>query len=109
MKEIIYLTASRNGVSNTIRKNLPTNLNRGEVPIKVVVEIDNDAFAPPVIEQSIHIQNPYKGIDLEDVHFIGSTITEQEAEMIRQRRLDKAAEILRANGYKVEEKSGDEE
>lgn len=101
MKEVIYLTASRNGVSTTVRKNLPTNLQRGEVPIKVTVEIAPDAFAPPVIEQSIYIENPYKGIDLEDVHFTGSTITESEAEMIRQKRLEKAASILEANGYTV--------
>ena len=102
MKEVIYLTASRSGVGSTVRKNLPTNLSRGEVPIKVVVEIAPDAFAPPVIEQSIYIENPYKGIDLEDVHFSGSVITEAEAEVIRQRRLQKAAEILKANGYTVE-------
>lgn len=102
MKEIIYLTASRNGVSNTVRKNLPTNLSHGEVPIKVVVEIASDAFAPPVIEQHIAIENPYKGIDLEDVYFNGSIITEAEAELIRQKRLEKAASILQANGYTVE-------
>lgn len=101
MKEIIYLTASRNGVGSTVRKNLPTNLGRGEVPIKVVVEIATDAFAPPVIEQSIRIENPYKGIDLSDVHFEGSVITEAEAEVIRKRRLNRAAEILRANNYEV--------
>jgi len=102
MKEVIYLTASRSGVGSTVRKNLPTNLSRGEVPIKVIVEIAPDAFAPPVIEQSILIENPYKGIDLEDVHFSGSVITEAEAEVIRQRRLEKAASILKANGYTVE-------
>lgn len=105
MKEVIYLTASRSGVGSTVRKNLPTNLGRGEVPIKVTVEIAPDAFAPPVIEQSIYIENPYNGIDLEDVHFNGSTITESEAEVIRQRRLDKAASILKANGYTVEKES----
>jgi hypothetical protein len=101
MKEIIYLVASRNGVKSTVYKNLPTQLNRGEIPMKVTVEIAADAFAPPVIEQSISIQNPYKGIDLEDVHFSGSIITEAEAEMVRQKRLERAAEILRANGYEV--------
>lgn len=102
MKEVIYLTASRSGIGSTVRKNLPTNLGRGEVPIKVVIEIAPDAFAPPVIEQAIYIENPYKGIDLEDVHFNGSVITAAEAAVIRQRRLEKAAEILKANGYNVE-------
>lgn len=102
MKEVVYLTVSTLGVGPTVRKNLPTNLNRGEVPIKVTVEIAPNAFAPPLIEQIIKIENPYKGIDLEDVHFVGDTITEAEAEVIRQRRLDKAASILRANGYNVQ-------
>lgn len=105
MKEVIYLVASRSGVSGTVRKNLPTNLGRGEVPIKVTVEIAPDAFAPPVIEQAIYIENPYKGIDLEDVHFEGSVITESEAEIIRQKRLEKAANILKANGYTVEKEA----
>lgn len=101
MKEIIYLTASRSGVGSTVRKNLPTNLRSGEVPIKITVEIVPDAFAPPIIEQSIYIENPYNGIDLEDVHFNGQTITEAEAELIRKKRLEKAASILEANGYTV--------
>lgn len=105
MREVIYLTASRNGISSTVRKNLPTNLGRGEVPIKVTVDIAADAFAPPVIEQTITIENPYRGIDLEDVHFNGSTITEGEAELIRQKRLEKAAQILKANGYTVEKET----
>lgn len=102
MREVIYLTASRSGVGNRVLKNLPTNLGRGEVPIKVTVEIAADAFAPPVIEQTISIENPYKGIDLEDVHFTGTVITAAEAEIVRQRRLEKAASILKANGYTVE-------
>lgn len=102
MKEVIYLTASRNGIGNTVRKNLPTNIQRGEVPIKVTVVIEDNAFAPPVLEQHITIEDAYRGIDLEDVHFNGSIITVSEAEAIRQRRLEKAAEILKANGYSVE-------
>lgn len=102
MKEVIYLTASRNGIGSSVRKNLPTNIARGEVPIKVTIEIANDAFAPPVLEQYIKIEDQYRGIDLEDVHFSGDTITESEAEIIRQRRLEKAAQILKANGYTVE-------
>lgn len=102
MKQVIYLLASRNGIDSSVRKNLPTNIQRGEVPIKVTVQIDDNAFAPPVLEQYIHIEDAYKGIDLEDVHFTGSVITEAEAEVIRQRRLEKAAQILKANGYTVE-------
>lgn len=102
MKKTIYLTVSRNGVGNTVRQNLPTNLQRGKVPVKINIEIADNAFAPPILEQNIKIEDAYRGIDFEDVHFNGSTITEAEAELIRQQRLTKAAEILKANGYTVE-------
>lgn len=109
MKEVIYLVASPRGVNGSVRKNLPSSLGRQEVPVKITLEIANDAFAPPVIEQYIKIENPYKGIDLSDVHFKGDTISEEEAEVIRKKRLEKAAEILRANGYEVEEPTIDED
>lgn len=100
MKDVIYLVVNRAGVQG-MRKSLP-NLHRGEIAIKVHVTAAEKAFAPPTIEQRIDIQDPYQGIDLEDVHFNGTTITQEEAEILRQRRLAKAAEILAANGYKVE-------
>lgn len=101
MKDTIFLIVSPYGVQG-MRKSL-VDVKRGEVMAKVVIEIDNDAFTPPVIEQYVHIESPYKGIDLSDVHFKGDTITEEEAAIIRKRRLEKAAEILRANNYQVTE------
>lgn len=109
MKEVVYLVASPSGVGNTVYKNLPRQLRRDEIAIKTTIEIAGNAFAPPVIEQHISIENPYKGIDLSDVHFQGSTITEAEAEIIRQRRLAKAAEILRANGFDVTKPEGSDD
>jgi hypothetical protein len=103
MREVVYLVASPNGLDKSVRKNLPTQLRRGEIPIKVTVDIAKDAFAPPVLEQHISIESPYKGIDLADVHFKGDIITEEEAEVIRKRRLEAAAQILKANGYGVTE------
>jgi hypothetical protein len=99
MKDVAYLVVSRHGVQS-MRKSLPS-MKRGEIAIKVNVTVADKAFAPPTIEQYIDIQDPYQGIDLEDVHFTGSTITKDEAEMIRQQRLARAAEILIANGYSV--------
>jgi hypothetical protein len=99
VKDVVYLVVSRAGVQS-MRKSLP-NLHRGEIAIKVHVTAAEKAFAAPTIEQHIDIQDPYQGVDLEDVHFSGSTITQEEAEIIRQRRLAKAAEILTAHGYTV--------
>jgi hypothetical protein len=100
MKDVVYLVVSRAGVQS-MRKSLPT-LHRGEIAVKVHITASEKSFAPPTIEQRIDIQDPYQGVDLEDVHFNGATITQEEAEIIRQRRLARAAEILAANGYKVE-------
>jgi len=104
MKDTVYLIASRAGVT-TMRKTFP-DLRRGEIAIKVLVTVAEKSFAPPTIEQRIDIQDPYQGVDLNDVHFTGTTITEQEAELIRSRRLAKAAEILVANGYRVQLEEG---
>jgi hypothetical protein len=99
VKDIVYLVVSRAGVQS-MRKSLP-DLKRGEIALKVHVTAADKSFAPPTIEQHIDIQDPYQGVDLEDVHFNGYTITQEEADVIRQRRLAKAAEILTANGYAV--------
>lgn len=104
MKDVAYLVVSRRGIES-MRKSLP-DLKRGEIAVKVVLEVESNAFAPPTIEQHIHIEDPYRGVDLADVHFTGSTITEEEAELIRSRRLAKAAEILAANGYQVSLEEG---
>lgn len=106
MKDTIYLVISRNGVQS-MRKSLP-DCKRGEIAVRVHIEVSQESFAPPVIEQRIVIQDPYQGIDLADVHFTGSVITEAEAEMIRRQRLQKAAEILTANGYNVTEPGSDQ-
>lgn len=105
MKDVVYLVVSRAGVQS-MRKSLPS-MKRGEIAIRVNVTVADKAFAPPTIEQYIDIQDPYQGIDLEDVHFTGSTITQEEAELIRSMRLAKAAEILIANGYVVTLESDD--
>ena len=99
MKDVAYLVVSRNGVQS-MRKTLP-HVGRGEIVIKVHITVSEKSFAPPTIEQHIDVQDPYQGVDLEDVHFTGATITQEEAELIRGRRLAKAAEILKANGYQV--------
>lgn len=99
MKDTVYLVVSRAGVQS-MRKSLPSP-HRGEIVVKVLLTVADGGFAPPTIEQRIDIQDPYQGVDLEDVHFTGTTITPEEAEIIRARRLAKAAEILVANGYNV--------
>jgi hypothetical protein len=100
MKEIIYLRVSPYKVEG-MTKNLP-NLNRGEIPVKLIVEVDEKAFREPVIEQKVTIVDWRQGIDIADVQLKESIITDKEAEMIRTQRLERMKQILQDQGYKIE-------
>ena len=99
MKEVIWLAASRNGISK-MTKNLP-QLGRGEIPVKVTVNIADTAFGPPVLEQSLTIRDWREGIAIPDPEFRELTITEAEAEMIRRQRLTAMQTALEDLGYTV--------
>lgn len=100
MKETIYLVVSKNKVER-MTKTLP-NLYRGEIPVKLSVEVDETAFREPVLERKVTINDWREGIDIADIEFRENIITEEEAEKIRQMRLDKMQQILTNNGYSVE-------
>jgi hypothetical protein len=106
MKEVIYLTVSRDRVEN-MTKRLPS-VRRGEIPVKLTVSVDEKAFREPVIEKYVTIEDWTNGIDIADVEFTQSIITSEEAEMIRQARLAKMKEILEGQGYEVKAPETDE-
>lgn len=81
-------------------KNLPY-INRGEIPVKLTIEVKDDAFKEPVIAKEVVIEDWQAGTDLADVEFNGSVITEEEALKIKQMRLDRMASILQEQGYAV--------
>lgn len=99
MKETIYLAVSRSKVER-MTKNLPS-LTRGEIPVKLILEVDEGAFREPVIERKVHIEDWRAGIDIGDVEFRKDIITEDEAAMIRNARLDKMRRILEEQGFQV--------
>lgn len=99
MREIIYLRVSRNKVEG-MTKNLPY-VNRGEIPVKLTIEVKDDAFKEPVIAKEVVIEDWQDGTDLADVEFRGSVITTEEADKIKQMRLDRMAQILQEQGYDV--------
>jgi hypothetical protein len=101
VKEVIFLAVDRAGVRK-MTKNLP-DLKRGEIPVKLVIEVDPAAFREPVIERHVHVTDWREGIDIADIQLKESIITEEEAELIRQRRLAKMREILEGQGYRVDE------
>jgi len=101
MKETIYLVCDQNQVDR-MRKTLPS-VRRGEIIVKLSVDINPKAFGRPTIAKEIYVDDWTKGIDLDDVEFRKNIITAEEAEMIRQKRLDKMREILQNQGYIITE------
>jgi hypothetical protein len=97
--ETIYLVVSHHGVDR-MTKRLPA-LQRGEIPVKVNVIIADTAFREPVIEREVVVADWREGIEIADVELKESFITEEEAALIRQRRLAKMRELLEQNGFIV--------
>ena len=106
MKDVIYLTVNRQGVQN-MRKSYP-GTKRGESIVKLSVEVPNEAFCPPVLEQHVVVNDWREGIDLEDVKFEQNIITKEEAEMVKQKRLAKMQEILESQGFIVSREETEE-
>lgn len=99
MREVIYLAVSRQKVER-MTKNLP-DLKRGEIPVKLVVTVDNGAFREPVIEIPVHVADWREGTDIADVELREAVITEAEAQLIRERRLAAMRAVLEGQGYTV--------
>jgi len=100
MKDIIYLTMDAYGVQS-MRKSY-TGCKKGEIIVKLNVDVAKDAFQPPVIEQFVQIKDWSEGVSVDDVKFERNVITEEEAEHIRAKRLEKMKQILEEQGFKVE-------
>ncbi|MFM9793330.1 hypothetical protein [Streptomyces turgidiscabies] len=99
MKDTIYLTVDAGGVKK-MTKSLPY-MQRGEYPIKLEVEVSKDAFRNPTITRKVVVNDWREGIDIQDVDFKETFITEDEAKMVRQQRLAKMRQILEAQGFVV--------
>ena len=104
MNQTIYLYADKWGI-NRMTKSLGA-VRRGEIPIKLELEVNETAFREPVIEKRVVIDDWRQGVDIADVDFKETFITEEEAATIRQMRLDKMSEILQSQGYKVTKEEG---
>lgn len=100
MKQTIFLYATQNGIANRVTRELG-RVERGQIPIKLELEIEETAFREPVIEKYVKIEDWRQGVDIADVDFKETFITEDEAAMIRQARFDKMSEILKRQGYTV--------
>jgi putative transposon-encoded protein len=101
MKDVIYLTVAKNGVQSMKKSYL--GCKKGEIIVKLNLEVKEEAFTPPTIEQYVVVNDWDKGVDIEDVKFEDQWITEEEAEMVREKRILKMKEILESQGYSVEQ------
>jgi len=107
VKEDIWLKVDRTRVVG-MYKSLP-HCGRNEIPVKVVVEVEESAFREPTIERHIKITDWRDGIDLADVELHEAVITEEEAQLIRDRRLAQMRAILTERGYVVTEPPEDDD
>lgn len=99
MQETIYLAVSRWRVER-MNKSMP-DLKRGEIPVKLLVTVDEGAFREPVIEMSVHVTDWRDGLAFADPELRDGIITEAEAETIRQQRLTAMRKTLEGRGYTV--------
>lgn len=99
MNETIYLVLDKWGVKR-MTKNLPS-LNRGEIPVKLNVTVAEEAFREPVLVKEVTIEDWRQGVDIADVEFKESVITEDEAALIREQRIMRMKEILEEQGYEI--------
>jgi|GEM_PF-1386441 len=101
MKDTIYLIVGREKVEG-FRKTMP-DLKRNQIPVKLTIEVDEKAFGTPVVEKHVFVNDWTKGIDIEDVRFEKNVITDEEAALIREKRLAKMKQILEEQGYEISE------
>lgn len=101
MKDVIWLRVDKAKVLG-MTKGIPA-LSRGELPVKLIIEVDPSCWGSPTLEQRVHVADWRQGMDLPDVGMSELVISESEAAMIRAERERKMAEELRRLGYRVEE------
>ena len=99
MQETVYMVIDKWSVRR-LTKNMP-NLSRGEYVVKLIVTVDEEAFSEPLVTKEVHVEDWRQGVDIADVDFKETVITEEEAAMVRQMRLEKMEAVLKAQGYTV--------
>lgn len=102
MTDTIYLICTKKGVQSMVKTSRGVqNLRKGEVPIKLKVNVDDGNWKPPFIEKEIVVDRWDDNLELDDIDFEGQYVTEDEVDLIRQHRLDRMNEILSQQGYTV--------
>ena len=101
MQDTIWLAVDRRGVLR-MTKNVP-KLSRGEIPIKVLVTVEETAFQEPTLVREIVVRDWREGMNMADLDLREMVIDEAEAAMIVADRERKLVEQLRGRGYQITE------
>jgi hypothetical protein len=99
MKDTIWLKCDKAGVRG-MTKGMP-DTRRGEIAVKLVIEVQDGAYTPPVAEQHVTISDWREGTNLPDVDLREAVITEDEAQVIRDLRIAAMRQVLEERGFTV--------
>lgn len=97
--EGVYLTVDRHRVLR-MTKSMP-ELKRGELPILLHVRVADSAFGKPTIEFDVDVRDPFGGLDMSDLEITRRTISPEELEILKTRRIELMRQILRDQGDTV--------
>lgn len=111
--ETLWVMLRGRKISRT-RKTKPSSkdLRRGEVPAKINISWDEDQLETPTIERQVDISEALGNLRLDDLDVGSATLTEEEVEMVCEKRREEMAERLRKEGYEVrrpQDDNGEEE
>jgi len=109
--ETLWVMLRGRKISRT-RKTKPSSkdLRRGEVPAKIKISWDEDQLETPTIEREVDISEALGNLRLDDLDVGSPTLSEEEVEMVCEKRREEMAERLRKEGYEVREpEEGEEE
>ena len=110
MTDTIYLIITPNKVDRMVKtERSALDLYKNEIAVKLNIHVDAENWTRPFIEKEISVERYDKGIELQDIHFNDEFVTEEEAQLIRQSRLDKMRAILESEGYTINKPGEDED
>jgi hypothetical protein len=107
VRETVYIIADRHKVVKMTKSLVDPS--RGQIICKIDVEIADTAFRQPTLERKVVINDWLDGFDLADAEFRGNFITEEEADTVRNTRLQKMKAMLEGHGYRVTRPEEEEE
>jgi hypothetical protein len=106
MQEDIFLVVEKDRGVRKMRKTAPKDrdLKTGQIPIKIKLHVDDSNWEPPYIEKEVVVNRWDSDIAEDDIHLESDYITEEEAKMLVEKRLENKKKVLEENGYVVKKR-----